>query len=69
MISDQDKDFIRLLLRSKDTGDGWRNVSKQVWPLVEQFGEQRLLEKQAGEDGSGKVRLTDNGQTVAEYLL
>ena len=63
MLSIKDKQFIALLLRSPDTGDGWRNVSKIVWPLVTVFAHQELIETK-----EGAVRLSALGKTVITYI-
>jgi hypothetical protein len=66
MITDNNRSFLKLLLRSPDIGDGWRKVSDVVWTLVDQFDKPELLEK----DSEGKrVRLSPNGQVVADYLI
>lgn len=67
-FSDEDVSFIRLLQRSTDTGDGWRNVSTLLWRLVERFPHKELLETDLKIDGSGKVRLSERGRIVVEYL-
>ena len=64
-LSDKDKGFIRLLMRSPDNGEGWRKVSNMLWPLVERFDAQELIER---DDGMHMVRLSEKGQTVSEYL-
>jgi hypothetical protein len=66
-LSDQEKSFILLLQRSPDRGDGWRTVSKMVWPLVTEFTCPELIELAPLGD-AGSVRLTDTGNTVAAYL-
>jgi hypothetical protein len=69
MISIDSRQFLRLLLRSPDLGDGWRRVSKMVWPLVEEFTEQDLIEKLESDEGGGNVRLSQKGQAVIEYVV
>ena len=66
MLSDQDRNFIRLVLRSRDVGEGWRKVSPTLWKLVELFKHDELLERD--KDGL-RVRLTQKGNVVAEYLI
>ena len=61
----RDQDFIRLIRRSPDRGDGWRSVSEMLWSLVEGFGDQSLIETDVAER---KVRFSDRGAVVAEYL-
>jgi hypothetical protein len=66
MMGDRDKQFLRLLLRSPDHGDGWRMVSDVCWQLVEDFQSPELIEI----DKIGKrIRLTENGKLVASYIV
>ena len=66
MLNTQDRDFLKLLARSPDRGDGWRNVSKLCWQLVEAFGTPELLEIDAE---NRRVRLTAAGQAVVEFAI
>lgn len=65
-LSDHEKSFIALLLRSKDVGDGWRNVSAPLWQLIELFSQKELLEV---DEVERRARLSAKGHTVAEYLV
>lgn len=38
------KEFLDLLNRSPDLGDGWRQVSETLWPFVEDLTEEKTLE-------------------------
>ena len=67
-LAEREIDFLRLLLRSPDNGDGWRYVSKVLWTLVEKFGRPELIEAIPTEDGSGHVRLTERGLIVCDYI-
>lgn len=67
-MSDRAKQFLRLLLRSPDRGDGWRLVSKMVWPLVQDFEHPELIEFIQDPDGTNRVRLTERGKIVADYV-
>lgn len=75
-LSDQDRSFIHLILRSKDDGDDWRVVSDKVWPLAEMFYSRHteLLEVEVYTMSPrpplmyGRIRLTEKGKIVAEYL-
>lgn len=60
-----EKDFIKLVLRSPDKGGGWRSVSKAVWGLVEPLNGSELFEVDAENQ---RVRLSEKGKVVAEYL-
>lgn len=66
MIPTQDRDFLRLLERSKDHGDGWRRVSKTCWTLVEAFKTTELLEM---DKENMRVRLTPAGIIVVKFVL
>ena len=61
--------FIGLLLRSPDLGDGWRKVSNMLRELAtkEAGKAPELFEVMDGEDGM-RVRLTERGQVVADYI-
>ena len=52
-------------MRSPDKGDGWRKVSLTAYPLVERFPHQDLIER---DDENLRVRLTEKGKTVVEYV-
>jgi hypothetical protein len=66
MITDNNRSFLKLLLRSPDIGDGWRQVSDVVWPLVSGFDKKELLELNEDEK---RVRLSPDGLVVANYLV
>lgn len=65
MMSDRSKNFIRLILRSPDIGDGWRQVSSAVWPLVTKAENRELLDIN---EETLRVRLNDEGRVVARYI-
>lgn len=67
-LSDQDINFIKLILRSPDAGDGWRRVSAQLWVLCERFGRQELVEYATAPEGGGKIRLSDRGIVLTDYI-
>ncbi len=64
-LTDYDRNFIHLILRSPDLGDGWRQVSSVAWPLIDRFQSDALIEK---DEVNLLVRLTEKGDTVAEYV-
>lgn len=66
-LNDNECNFVRLLLRSPDMGDGWRKVSETVRPLAVAATPTELFEMK--EDDGLKIRLTPVGQNVADYLL
>lgn len=63
-MGENDKGFLRLILRSPDKGDGWRSVSATLWPLVSAFKHQELLETK----DDNMVRLSDRGLTIIDYI-
>jgi hypothetical protein len=67
-LTDQEKSFLKLIMRSPDDGDGWRNVSAPVWRWAESFPRRELVELSPNPDGSGRLRLSERGQTVKDYL-
>ncbi len=65
-MNDADKEFLRLLLRSPDEGDGWRSFSKTLWPLVSMFESPDLLEI----DKPGmRGRLTEDAKSIVPLML
>ncbi len=65
-LTEKDKSFVKLILRSEDSGNGWRAVSKIVWPLVENFEHQELLEI---DEENKLIKLSEVGKIVAKYLV
>lgn len=66
MINTQDKNFLALISRSPDEGDGWRSVSDVCWKLVEQFKSPELIEI---DKENRRVRPTAEGDVVIRYLI
>jgi hypothetical protein len=62
----RNKSFMQLIARSPDIGDGWRQVSKTLWPLVESFKSAELIETASA---THRVRFSEAGLHVARYLL
>lgn len=63
-ISNSDKQFLLLISRSPDHGDGWRSVSQVCWPLVESFETPELI--QIDKDAM-RIRLTEAGKAVVTF--
>lgn len=60
MKQDQ-KDFLRLVERSPDRGEGWRSISEQLLPLCERHAAE--LPELLGLDKEGKrIRFTEKGE-------
>jgi hypothetical protein len=55
------KDFLHLISRSPDRGEGWRSISHALLPLCKAMAEAlpSLLEF---EEGSNRIRLTEMGE-------
>ena len=67
-LTDQQRDLLRLIQRSPDRGQGWRTVSKVLWPIVKGGLPDDLAETIETDDGKGSIRLTPRGQAVLDYL-
>jgi hypothetical protein len=68
-ISDQQIDFIRLILRSPDRGDGWRSVGKMLETTVmRQKDANPELFEIATEDDKMSIRLTERALVLADYI-
>lgn len=66
-MDDKLKSLINLVKRSNPDADGWCNVSKVCMPLLRAMpADLAVVDENA--DGSGRVRFTDRGQAVADYL-
>jgi hypothetical protein len=60
-MHESDKQFLKLLARSPDSGDGWRSISEQLLPLCESAVE-AMPELLEFEKDSRRVRLTVKGE-------
>ena len=65
-ITEYQKNMLRLIERSADTGDGWRPISNALWNLVLDQAHPDLTEL---DHENMRVRFTPKGITVMEYLL
>ena len=66
-LTDRERSFLQLILRSPNIGDGWRHVSSTLWPLVIDFTRPELIEIDAKESG-GLIRLSERGLILADYF-
>ena len=58
--------MLKLIQRSADIGDGWRQVSSALWHHV---ADQTLSELTELDEPNHRVRLTAEGETVMRYAL
>lgn len=61
------KHLLRLVVQDADA-EGWAKVSKQVFPLMEKVPSALIDLEHVGEEGAGRVRLTDEGQKVLDAM-
>lgn len=66
-LTKKQTDILRLLQRSKPREDGWYEVSKAVWRIIDGGLPDDIAESRATADG-GLLRFTLRGQAVADYL-
>lgn len=64
-LTQQAKDTLRLIQRSPDVGDGWRNVSPRLRPNMTTW--LRSAEELYEFNGE-RIRLSPEGRTVCRYL-
>lgn len=67
-LSENQAIFLKLVLRSPDVGEGWRNVSRAVWKIIEEQAES-LPELIEIDKDTFRLRLTKEGQIVVRYLV
>ena len=63
------KHMLRLVVKGRDES-GWAPVSRRVMPLIQSeiAVPHELVEFEVFNDGSGRVRLTDEGQSVLDAM-
>ena len=64
-LSQQSIDFIKLIQRAPDIGEGWRQSDPLIYRFVREFPNQELLER---DDERLRVRLSSDGLVLARYL-
>lgn len=68
-LSQKQRNFLRLILRSPDAGDGWRAVSKILTPITkEMISENPELFESRDTDETFYIRLSERGGVLADYL-
>ena len=66
-LSDGQKHLLKLAHR--DAGpEGWAAVSKAVFPLLEKMPTELVELEIVGDEGRGRVRLTEEGESVITAL-
>jgi uncharacterized protein (DUF736 family) len=60
--------FIRLVMRSADVGDGWRNVSQTLRNFVSKSAAQWPDLFETRELAGMQIRLSEKGKLLAEYV-
>ena len=64
LITEYQKNMLRLIVRSPDTGNGWRPVSNYLWNLVLEQAHPDLTEL---DHENKRVRLSPEGITEMKY--
>ena len=67
-LPDQHVNFIRVLLRSPDVDDGWRNVNNVLRKTIEAEIAKYPELYETREMGGLQVRLSERGKVVADYV-
>ncbi len=65
-LTQPQKDLLRLILRSPDLGEGWRQVSQTLWKSVTHYRHPDLTEI---DEEKRRIRLTPDGAVVVKYAL
>ena len=58
--------LMRLCRKDRDA-EGWARVSGVVMPLASRELPSELVEIEHNNDGSGRMRLTDKGETILDW--
>lgn len=64
-LSDEQKSFFALILRSPDIGDGWRQSSDMLWPHIQKWAHPDLTEL---DEENKRIRFTPEGLLVLQYI-
>ncbi|AGH07440.1 hypothetical protein SUFG_00073 [Sulfitobacter phage phiCB2047-B] len=65
-LSKNEITMLKLIERSKDIGDGWRQASDQLWPHVVKEANKNLTEL---DHHLKRVRFNYDGNVVMKYLV
>lgn len=64
-ITEKQAQLMKLIARSADIGEGWRQVPDPIWNAVKHFARSDLMEI---DEPSKRIRLTDDGRVVLKYI-
>ena len=65
-LTTQETELLRLIARSPDAGDGWRQASPAIYTLwLRSFGRPELVEL---DDENLRIRLSERGSIILEYV-
>ena len=67
-MEDRLRNILALIKRSERDPEGWYEVSDAVWPTVAPYLPTDLVTLEPSSDGGGKLKLTERGQAVCDYL-
>lgn len=67
-LSDHHKYALKLIRKDADK-DGWASVSKLLWPVISLIPTDLAEREFFEETGAGRIRLTDRGNAVVDYLI
>lgn len=65
-ITENNVIFFRLIQRSKDLGDGWRQVSDVLWRYALEQHHEELTEL---DHENKRIRFTPEGEIIARFAL
>lgn len=57
------KHLLRLVVKGTDS-EGWTQVSKPVFPLIEKLPSELVELESVGDEGRGRVHLTTEGESL-----
>ena len=60
-------DLLRLIYRSADVGEGWRQVSQTLWPTIQRECSKVPTLVEIEDGNPGRVRLTEEAQAVLRW--
>lgn len=64
-LTNEQRGLLKLVMRSADIGDGWRQCSDMIYRTLIPHSDPALIER---DDTAKRVRMTPEGQTVFKWL-